>query len=77
MNMIIAKRQIIIFRYIIARISCYIRYDDDEVRFGQDQQAEFSAVGLLLPNTFKLFGSPIFRYWVYLMKFFPETCRAH
>jgi hypothetical protein len=28
---------------------------------------------LLLPNTFKLFGFPIFRFCAYLMKIIPET----
>jgi hypothetical protein len=32
---------------------------------------------LLLSNTFKLFGFPIFRFWTYLMTVFPETRRAH
>jgi len=36
-----------------------------------------SILALLLSNTFKLFGSPIFRYWMYLMKVIPESRRAH
>ena len=32
---------------------------------------------LLLPNTIKIFGFVIFRYWVYLMKVIPEMCRGH
>jgi hypothetical protein len=31
----------------------------------------------LLSNTFKLFGFPIFRFWAYLIKVFPETLCAH
>jgi len=32
---------------------------------------------LLFPNTSKLFGFPIYRYWTYLMNGFPERLRAH
>jgi hypothetical protein len=32
---------------------------------------------ILLPNTFKLFGFPIFRFWAYLIKVIPETRRGH
>ena len=32
---------------------------------------------LLLPNTFKLFGCVIFRFWNSLMNVIPETRRAH
>jgi hypothetical protein len=34
------------------------------------------AFGLLLPNTFKLFGFTICRYRAYLMKVIPEMNRA-
>ena len=34
--------------------------------------SRFRPCGLLLTNTFKLFGFPIFRYWAYLMKVIPE-----
>ena len=32
---------------------------------------------VLLLITLKLFGFSIFRFWAYLMKVVPETCRAH
>jgi len=37
----------------------------------------FLPIGLMLSNTFKLFGFPIFWYWPYLMKVISETRRAH
>ena len=32
---------------------------------------------LFLPDAFKLFGFPIFRFWAYLAKVFPETRCTH
>jgi hypothetical protein len=37
----------------------------------------FMTLGFLIPKTFKLFGFPIFWLWASLMKFIPETRRAH
>jgi len=36
-----------------------------------------SPVVILLPQTFKLFGFRIFRFWAYMMKVIPESRRAH
>jgi hypothetical protein len=40
----------------------YLGRNDDDVCF------------IYCSQTLKLFGFPIFRYWVYLMKVIPETC---
>jgi len=37
----------------------------------------FMPFGLLLPNTFNLFGFPVFLHWAYLMTVILETRRAH
>ena len=36
-----------------------------------------SPFGIPAPETFELFGFPIFRFWAYLMKVIPETRPAH
>ena len=36
-----------------------------------------SSLVILHPNTFKLFGFPIFQFWAYLTKVIPETFCAH
>ena len=53
-----------------------LRNDDGFLSSCIGDLSRFRPCGLLLTNTFKLFGFPIFRCWAYLMKVVVNTSRS-